>query len=96
MKLYLSLLGRNPTKENYILINVEKSSVFRELRLLKFRNNIKEFNNLDVKNTNEVENTIKDFNKISQINLIVINFEGVDSISSELEQYLINTNKKIY
>ena len=90
-----SLLGRNPTKENYILINVEKSSVFRELRLLKFRNNIKEFNNLDVKNTNEVENTIKDFNKISQINLIVINFEGVDSISSELEQYLINTNKKI-
>ena len=33
------LLGRNPSKENYISFNLDKDSVFRELRLMKFRNN---------------------------------------------------------
>ena len=32
------LLGRNPTRENFLAFNLEKDSIFRELRLLKFRN----------------------------------------------------------
>ena len=90
-----SILGRNPSKENYILINVDKDSIFRELRIIKLRTKIKEFDNVDISNTNLVENLIKDTNKASQINLIVINVEDTKTISNDLEQYLINMNKKI-
>ena len=85
-----SILGRNPSKENYILINVDKDSIFRELRIIKLRTKIKEFDNVDISNTNLVENLIKDTNKASQINLIVINVEDTTTISNDLEQYLIN------
>ena len=38
-----SLLGRNITNENFVTFNLEKDSIFNELRLLKFRNNIMNF-----------------------------------------------------
>ena len=39
-----SLLGRNPSKETVLLINIDNSSQFREMRLLKFRKVVSEVN----------------------------------------------------
>ena len=42
-----SILGRNPTKENFITFNLEQDSIFRELRLLSLRNNFGDFHSQD-------------------------------------------------
>ena len=38
-----TLLGRNPSKENYIVFGVDDNSIFNELRILKFRTKLKEY-----------------------------------------------------
>ena len=43
-ELLSKFLGRNPSSENYITFNLDETSVFRELRLLKFRKNLINFN----------------------------------------------------
>ena len=57
-----SVLGRNPTKENYIAFNLKSDSVFRELRIMSLRNELANF----VRNTDDFEyykETIESFNK---------------------------------
>ena len=87
------LLGRNPTKENFLAFNLEKDSIFRELRLLKFRNNIANYNNIN--NFDDMKVIIEDENKKNEINIVVISLKNKDSFSKEFENYLLNLNKKI-
>jgi len=89
-----SLLGRNITNENYISINLEDTSIFKELRLLKFRNNLGNFN-LNFSEFKLIEKTIEKANKENKLNLIVINYEDSSIIDSEFEKYLLDLNKKI-
>ena len=44
---------------------------------------------------NKIIQNIDEINKLSKINLIVINLEKASQIDLELEEYLIKTNKKI-
>ncbi len=87
------LLGRNPSKENYISFNLEKDSIFRELRLLKYRKNSKNYTNIS--NTEEMKNLIEKENKENEINLVVIVLEEAQKFSKEFESYILNLNKKI-
>ncbi len=87
------LLGRNPSKETYISFNLDKDSVFRELRLMKFRNNFKNYEN--IQSTNEIKKIIENQNKESEINLIVIVVEEQFKFTNDFENYLLNLNKKI-
>ena len=90
-----SLLGRSVTNENYITFNLEQDSIFRNLRIMTFRKNIKNFQNISLSNTKEVIKKIDSINKKVNLNLIVISFGEITKISNELEKYLINLNKKV-
>ena len=87
------LLGRNPSKENFISFNLEKDSIFRELRLLKYRNNLKNYNNIS--DTEEIKRLIEKENKENEISLVVVVLEETKHFSKEFETYLLNLNKKI-
>jgi lipopolysaccharide/colanic/teichoic acid biosynthesis glycosyltransferase len=90
-----TFLGRNPTKENYMLFNVEKDSVFRELRLLKFRNNVYEHKIESYQDYSKIIEIIKNFSKENLINILVFNIEGTSKFVKEFESYLLKVNKKI-
>ena len=90
-----SILGRNPTKENYITFNLETDSIFRELRLLSFRNNLGNFQTIDPKDFSFYKETIEKINKNNEINLVIFDFSEIKSISKDFEKYILNINKKI-
>ena len=90
-----SVMGRSVTDENYLTINLKDDSVFRNLRIITFRKNLGNYliNNLD--NSKEIIKKIDGVNKSNNLNLIILNFEDKKNIEKELENYLINLNKKI-
>ncbi len=90
-----SLLGRSVTNENYITFNLEQDSIFRNLRIMTFRKNIRDFENVSLSDTKDVINKIDKINKEVNLNLIVFSFGEEVKISNELEKYLINLNKKV-
>jgi len=90
-----SLLGRSVTNENYITFNLEQDSIFRNLRIMTFRKNIRNFENVSLSDTKDVINKIDKINKEVNLNLIVFSFGEEVKISNELEKYLINLNKKV-
>jgi len=94
-ELISSLLGRSVTEETYLSINLDKNSLFRNLRILTFRKSLASLYSQDLNNSENIINNIDNFNKEEKINLIVINLETKKSIDENLEKYLINTNKKV-
>jgi lipopolysaccharide/colanic/teichoic acid biosynthesis glycosyltransferase len=89
------LLGRSLFNENYISFNLDKDSSLRNLRILSFRNEVEnvsiDFNN----NFAQIENVIEEVNKSVEINLVVINIENFKEVTKEIENYLVNLNKKV-
>jgi len=94
-ELLSTLFGRPVTNEKYLTINLKEDSLFRNLRILSFRKKIEDFEIANLNNSSEIIQTIDNVNKKENLNLIVINFEAKKDISKELENYLINLNKKI-
>ena len=90
-----SILGRNPTKENFITFNLEQDSIFRELRLLSLRNNFGDFHSEDYSDFDYYKNTIENFNKKNEINLIIFDFSHLETIPKSFEKFLLNLNKKV-
>jgi lipopolysaccharide/colanic/teichoic acid biosynthesis glycosyltransferase len=90
-----SLLGRSVTNENSITFNLEEDSVFRNLRILTFRNTLKNFRDIDLNNAGKVIELIDNENKKNNVNLIVLNINSKNKISEKLESFLINLNKKV-
>lgn len=90
-----SLLGRSVTNEKFITINLEKDSMFRNLRISTFRKCLTDFSNVDLSQTVDVIEAIDSSNKKENINLIIINFANNQKIEPELENYLVNLNKKV-
>ncbi|MDC2962299.1 sugar transferase [Acidimicrobiia bacterium] len=90
-----SLLGRSVTNENSITFNLEEDSVFRNLRILTFRNTLKNFRDIDLNNASKVIELIDNENKKNNVNLIVLNINSKNKISEKLESFLINLNKKV-
>ena len=89
-----SLLGRSVTNENYLSINLDDNSNFRNLRIITFRKNLGNFE-LDTNNSNELIDKIDELNKLEKINLIIINLEHITKLKKKLEKYLIEINKKV-
>ena len=90
-----SILGRNPTKENFITFNLEQDSIFRELRLLSLRNNFGDFHSQDHSDFDYYKDTIENFNKKNEINLIIFDFSDLETIPKSFEKFLLNLNKKV-
>ena len=89
-----SLLGRSVTNENYLSINLDDNSNFRNLRIITFRKNLGNFE-IDINNSNELIDKIDELNKLEKINLIIINLEHSTKLKKKLEKYLIEVNKKV-
>ena len=90
-----SIIGRSVTDERYITINLKEDSIFRNLRIVTFRNEIE---NIRVDNLDDSDLLIEKINKINKknnLNLVIINFDNKSSIDKNLENYLVNLNKKI-
>ena len=90
-----SLLGRSVTNENYLSINLDENSNFRNLRIITFRNSLGSFNNQNLNDVDEIIKNIDDTNKGEKINLIVLNLGKLDTLNPKLEEFLIQTNKKV-
>ena len=91
-----SVLGRSVTNENYITFNLENDSIFNKLRLITFRNKLKDFKNVDLDNYQQVIEIIDSTNKDYNLNLIVLNMDEKNTLHPVLEKYLVNLNKKIF
>ena len=89
-----SLLGRSLTDEKYVTVNLSKDSIFRNLRIMTFRKNLKDLK-IDLSNPEEIIEKIDSINKTKEINLLVIDLEDNINIPIKLEKYLLNLNKKI-
>ena len=89
-----SMLGRSGTNENYLTINLEKNSNFRNLRIITFRKNLGNFD-LEIDNSNKIIEKIDELNKTKKVNLIILNLDTTKKMNKQLEQYLIETNKKV-
>jgi len=89
-----SILGRSVTNETYLTINLDKNSNFRNLRIITFRKDLGNFK-LDLNNSNKIIEKIDELNKTEKVNLIVINLEMTIQMNQQLEEYLIETNKKV-
>jgi lipopolysaccharide/colanic/teichoic acid biosynthesis glycosyltransferase len=89
-----TVLGRNPTKENFICFNLKADSVFRELRIMSLRNEVANFNS-NVNDFDFYKQTIENLNKKNEINILVFDFSGINMIPDEFIKFLINLNKKV-
>jgi len=91
-ELLSTLLGRSVIKENYITFNLDGDSLFRNLRIMSFRKNIENF---IITDQNKIIQKIDEINKVVDLNLVVINLKSSNQLISQLEEYLININKKV-
>ena len=89
-----TVLGRNPTKENFICFNLKDDSVFRELRIMSLRNEVANFTS-NIDDFDFYKRTIESLNKKNEINIIVFDFSGINMIPDEFTKFLINLNKKV-
>ena len=90
-----SILGRSVTDESYLSINLDENSNFRNLRIITFRKSLGNLDNNNFEDSKTIIENIDKVNKIEKINLIVINLEEKLKLNSSLEEYLIETNKKV-
>jgi lipopolysaccharide/colanic/teichoic acid biosynthesis glycosyltransferase len=89
------MLGRSITNENYLSINLDEDSNFKNLRILTFRKSLGNLDDVSLDDVNFVINEIDKVNKVNKINLIVINLNNKTKLKSGLEKYLVETNKKV-
>ena len=93
-ELLSTVLGRSLNDERFITFNLSNDSVFRNLRIMTFRKNINNFP-LDLNNLNTLISDVDNLNKEEKINLIIINLKKINTRPMEIEDYLLNLNKKI-
>ena len=94
-ELLSSVLGRSINNENYLSVNLDENSNFKNLRIMNFRKSLGNISHSDFLNSSKLIESIDKVNKLKKINLIVINLDKVKEIENILEEYLIETNKKI-
>tara|TARA_B100001250_G_scaffold300046_1_gene261690 strand:- start:5660 stop:7096 length:1437 start_codon:yes stop_codon:yes gene_type:complete len=90
-----SLLGRPVINEKYISFNLNENSIYRNLRIMAFRNEIGSYEKIKGSLSTFVINKIDEINKKDNLHLIVISLNSLKTINKELENYLININKKV-
>jgi lipopolysaccharide/colanic/teichoic acid biosynthesis glycosyltransferase len=93
-ELLSSLLGRSVANENYMTFNIAKDSIFRNLRIMTFRKNIKDLQ-IDLSSETQLIEEIDKLNKKQEVNLIILNIDSVSSLPQKIEEYLLNINKKV-
>ena len=75
-----SLLGRSVTNENYLAINLDENSNFRNLRIITFRKNLGDIYHENLDDPNKIIQDIDEVNKLNKVNLIVINLKKINKV----------------
>ena len=87
-------LGRSIVNETFVSFNLSNESKYRNLRIMALRKSLGNFN-VEIENSSEtIISTIDNVNKSEKINLIVISLYKGMHITKELQNYLLNLNKK--
>ena len=89
------LLGRSISKENYIAFNLDELSNFINLRIIAYRNQKLVINCDESELSATVEKEVNKLNKVVNLNLIILRLKKSVKLESNLEDYLINLNKKV-
>jgi lipopolysaccharide/colanic/teichoic acid biosynthesis glycosyltransferase len=90
-----TLLGRSVSNENYISFNLDEFSNFKNLRILAFRNEKLSLKDDEKVLPNKIIKEVDKLNKSTDISLVVIRLMKLKKLDPELEEYLINLNKKV-
>ena len=89
------LLGRSISKENYIAFNLDELSNFINLRIIAYRNQKLVINCDESELSATVEKEVNKLNKVVNLNLIILRLKKSVKLESNLEDFLINLNKKV-
>ena len=90
-----TLLGRSVSNENYISFNLDEFSNFKNLRILAFRNEKLSLKGDEKVLLKKIIKEVDKLNKSTDISLVVIRLMKLKKLDPELEEYLINLNKKV-
>ena len=90
-----TLLGRSVSNENYISFNLDEFSNFKNLRILAFRNEKLSLKVDEKVLPKKIIKEVDKLNKSTDISLVVIRLMKLKKLDPELEEYLINLNKKV-
>lgn len=90
-----AIFGRSVTSETYISFNLDKTSAFNNLRIITFRKKLADHTLNVSEKENEIIQLIDSTNKKQEVNLIILNIFSSQKISTSLEEYLVNLNKKV-
>ncbi len=89
------LLGRSISKENFIAFNLDELSNFINLRIIAYRNQKLLINCEESELSKTVEEEVNKLNKVINLNLIVMRLKNTIKLEENLEDFLINLNKKV-
>jgi lipopolysaccharide/colanic/teichoic acid biosynthesis glycosyltransferase len=89
------LLGRSVSSENYVSFNLDENSNFKNLRILAFRSESLSVITPEELLSSKVIKQVDTLNKTININLVVIKIKNLIKLDKDLEEYLINLNKKV-
>ena len=89
------LLGRSISKENFIAFNLDELSNFINLRIIAYRNQKLVINCEESELSKIVEEEVNKLNKVINLNLIVLRLKNTIKLDENLEDFLINLNKKV-
>ena len=89
------LLGRSISKENYIAFNLDELSNFINLRIISYRKQKLAINCDESKLPTIVEHEVSKLNKVINLNLIILRLKNTKKLNENLEDFLINLNKKV-
>ena len=89
------LLGRSISKENFIAFNLDELSNFINLRIIAYRNQKLVINCEESELSKTVEEEVNKLNKVINLNLIVMRLKNTIKLEENLEDFLINLNKKV-
>ena len=81
--------------EKYITINLHPESLIYKIRLLTLRSEIAKLNNTTGLSSTEIKTFIEEQTLNENVNLIVLKITNQVKLSTDLEEYLLSTNKKI-
>ena len=90
-----NLLGRNINNETFVSFNLDTESIFRQIKLLQYREEIENFKLESNDYFEDILKKIEIVNKEKKVNLVVIDLNKETILPKEFETHILKLNKKI-
>ena len=90
-----NILGRNINNETFVSFNLDIESIFRQIKLLQYREEIESFKLESKDYFEDILKKIEVVNKEKKVNLVVIDLNKETKLPKEFETHILKLNKKI-